>query len=558
MKAARPWRRIHRPTFLLALAALALAGALAAADPTVAPRAMAASQTASANAGGDEGSTAVIGLRRNQNGLSAFALARATPGTGAYRDYASVSTLAGRYGASEDTWRRVRGYLRRKGIRDAKLDTTRGFATAQLSQRQRRRAFPPPRRLRRLIGPVLFPSDFAQHRPRVAPTRPHVAERSGGPQRTGTPRGCAQGVGSGGLTPNQYRTAYGVDPLHARGLLGQGTRIALVETDGFNQTDLGRFARCFGFAAPHPTVHLVGLESELPPATETQLDTQIVAAIAPMARMDIFQSENAPAALVPLFAAPLNPAMTGGKPPQVISASLGFCEPMFGKRAAKLLEYVLAMTAGTGVTVVVAAGDTGSSACYPPKHRLDVAYPGSSAFVTSVGGTRLTLTPSNEIASEVVWNDAQFGSPSAGGGGRSRLAHRPDYQPGHAGAFSFRKVPDVAFHSSRFPGYAILTPDEGWAQVDGTSAAAPVLGAGALLAVQAEARAGVKPSGLLNPLLYQAAGAGTPGLFNDVTTGDNDLLRVGCCSARPGYDRASGWGSLDLASLADLVVDAGR
>lgn len=535
--------------------AIAVTASLAATPAATA--AQAAGTEHAAGTGAAKRSTAVIGLRRNQNALAAFAQSHSTPGTRAYRKYDSVTSLALRYGATEATWRRVRRYLRRKGIRNAKLDATRGFATARLSQRERRRAFPPPRRLRRLIGPVLFEPSSRQRAERVAPVRPHVAARSGGPKRTGTPAGCSRGVGSGGLTPNQYRTAYGVDPLHARGLFGQGTRIAFVETDGFRQADLDGFARCFGFVAPLPTVHSVGLRQENPPGTETQLDTQIAAAIAPRAQMDIFESGDAPNDLVRLFAAPLDRAKMGGAPPHVISASLGFCEPMFGKRAARLLDYVLAMAAGAGVTVVTAAGDSGSSACFTK--RLTVAYPASSTFVTSVGGTRLTLTAGNEIASEVVWNDFPFGAARAGGGGTSRIVHRPDYQQGGAGGFGFRKVPDVAFHSSGFPGYAILSDDGAprWAQVDGTSAAAPLLAAGTLLAVQAAARAGVKPPGPLNPLLYEAGDGGSPALLNDITRGDNDLFRVGCCSARPGYDRASGWGSLDLAALADLVVASG-
>lgn len=552
MAASGSWLR---PGSVLALACgIALTLSL-----TVTPVAVASGpDAAEGRQGAAARSTVVIGLRRDQNGLGAFAQARSTPGTQVYRDYRSVGTLARRYGATDETWQRVRQYLRRKGIRNAKLDVTRGFATARVSRRERMRAFPPPRKLRKLMRPVLFEPGSRQRSSRVAPLRPHVAARAGAPKRTGTPRGCDRGVGTGGLTPNQYRTAYGASSLRARGLFGQGTRVAFLEFDGFSQTDLNRFARCFGFGAPHPTVHLVGLGHELPPGTETQLDTQIASAIAPQARMHIFESGSGPGDFVRLAAAPLDPSRTGGAPPDVISASLGFCEPMFDRRAAKLLDYVLAMASGAGITVVVAAGDDGSTACF--NRRPAVAYPGSSTFVTSVGGTRLTLTPGNQIASEVVWNDSAFGSARAGGGGTSRIVHRPGYQQGQAGGFGFRKVPDVAFHSSGFPGYAILSDDGSpqWAQVDGTSAAAPLLAAGTSLAVQAASRAGVKPPGPLNPILYQAGEDGPPALFNDITSGDNDLFRVGCCSARPGYDRASGWGSIDLSVLANLVVATGR
>jgi subtilase family serine protease len=550
-----------RPTARPVLAALILVGALALAASLVPPPAATASQAEGSNrdaqaaAAGNKG-TVVIGLRRQQNQLSAFAQARATPGTGTYRDFASVSSLAQRFGATASTWRQVRQYLRSKGIRSAKLDVTRGFATARLSQRQRRRAFPAPRRVRRLIGPVLFSPGSGQRSRSAAPGHRHAATRSA-PQRTGMPAGCEEGVGSGGFTPNQYRTAYGVDSLHARGLLGQGMRIAFVETDGFSQPALNQFARCFDFAPPRPTVHLVGLRRELEPGNETQLDIQIAAAIAPLAQMDVFQADISTlrqiGKLVPLFAAPLDPKRTGGERPHVISSSLGFCEATFGKPAATLLDYVLSMAAGAGITIVNASGDNGSSACFT--RRRAVAYPPSSIFVTAVGGTRLTLTDGNEIDSEVVWND----DSGSGGGATSRFVHRPAYQQAHPGPFSFRTVPDVAFHSSGSPGYAIRGVENGgWAAIDGTSAAAPLLGAGALLAAQAADSAGVDPPGLLNPLLYQAARDGSPGLFNDITQGNNDVLRVGCCPAAPGYDRASGWGSLDLGALADLVVAAGR
>jgi len=500
----------------------------------------------------------VIGLRHRQGDLSAFAQAVSTPGSGMYRDFASASSLARRFGATDSAWRRVRRYLRRKGIRNAKLDATRGFAIARLSRRQRRRAFPPPRRLRRLIGPVLLapgPPVFGRSSAHAARGRGRAAARGATPRRTGSPAGCRQGVRSAGLTPNQYLTAYGIDSLHARGLFGQGTRIALVEFDGFDQRALNQFARCFGLVALRPTVHLVGLRRRLEPGNESQLDTQILTSIVPRAQVDIYESGTAPGDLVRLFAAPLDTRTGGRELPDVISSSLGFCEPRFRRPAARLLEYVLAMAAGAGITVVNAAGDSGSSACFT--RRRAVVYPASSIFVTSVGGTRLTLTSDNEIASEVVWNDLLFGSPGAGGGGTSRFVRRPAYQRGNLGASSFRTVPDVAFHSSGFPGYAIRSEGQ-WTSVDGTSAAAPLLGGGALLAIQAAADAGVQRPGLLNPLLYQAASGGSPGLFRDVTRGNNDLFRVGCCRAGPGYDRASGWGSLDLEALAGHVVAAGR
>jgi hypothetical protein len=37
-------------------------------------------------------------------------------------------------------------------------------------------------------------------------------------------------------------------------------------------------------------------------------------------------------------------------------------------------------------------------------------------------------------------------------------------------------------------------------------------------------------------------------LFDDVVLGHNDLFGLGCCTAGPGYDAASGLGSLRLGA----------
>jgi hypothetical protein len=65
--------------------------------------------------------------------------------------------------------------------------------------------------------------------------------------------------------------------------------------------------------------------------------------------------------------------------------------------------------------------------------------------------------------------------------------------------------------------------------------------------------------GFLNPLLYRiGSSAAGPQVFHDVTQGNNDVgpfipgghgRPLGCCSARRGFDEASGWGSVDFASL---------
>jgi hypothetical protein len=72
--------------------------------------------------------------------------------------------------------------------------------------------------------------------------------------------------------------------------------------------------------------------------------------------------------------------------------------------------------------------------------------------------------------------------------------------------------------------------------------------------------------GLLNPALYQLAAGGAPGIV-DVTSGNNTVSfsqgghrhTVPGFSARPGYDLASGVGTVDAAHFVrELAFLAGR
>jgi len=124
------------------------------------------------------------------------------------------------------------------------------------------------------------------------------------------------------------------------------------------------------------------------------------------------------------------------------------------------------------------------------------------------------------------------------------------------------------------PGYAIyctavfdcLGSDnvDPWLTVGGTSAGAPLLAGGIALIDQQLRAHGREDVGFLNPLLYALGGsrAGSS-VFYDVTAIGNDLgpfiksgngLPLGCCSARAGYDDATGWGSVDLARLSGQAL----
>lgn len=44
-------------------------------------------------------------------------------------------------------------------------------------------------------------------------------------------------------------------------------------------------------------------------------------------------------------------------------------------------------------------------------------------------------------------------------------------------------------------------------------------------------------------------------VFRDVVDGNNDVYDLGCCYAKPGYDMASGLGSIRFDQLADVLLE---
>lgn len=74
------------------------------------------------------------------------------------------------------------------------------------------------------------------------------------------------------------------------------------------------------------------------------------------------------------------------------------------------------------------------------------------------------------------------------------------------------------------------------------------------------------PLGWINPSLYKLAANGSRApIFRDVLTGGNDLgtrigpknggnnKPMGCCSAGPDFDAASGWGSVTIQSFSNAL-----
>lgn len=572
----------------------------------------------------------VFPLTANLRGLRERAIAVSSPGSPLYGHYASIAQLARRYGATATTKARAVDFLRHAGARAIRLDATGLFLDATLRAdtaerlfavelgqfRARRATFTAPAvgtpslppGLRGLVTGVIGldtqpvatsgalarapRADLAGPSLRVAGSDLRAAAAGSNPlahaaaqqasgyfPASGVQSGCAAARSTGGFTPNQYLTAYNFTPLQVAHLTGSGERVALIEIDGFKHSDITAFARCFGLRVPKINSFGVGLKRSLPPGGESTLDLEVMTAAAPgLKAIDVYESSaNETSALKALTA----PLQNQGYKPQVISASLGLCEPFVygavGRGGLRHTEGALEMAAAAGISFLDSSGDSGSADCTDNGTilpELSVNYPTSSWWVTGVGGTNIALNPDNTLNTQVVWNDTDLQPGSAGGGGVSKAFFRPPYQKGIV-ARNNREVPDVSMLADVAPGYAIYcsaaeacvtasNPDP-WQGVGGTSAGTPLLAGGFATVDQFMRMHGRQDLGLVNPLLYGLGrGPQAAAVFSDVTRFGNDVgpyisasgSPLGCCTAGPGYDDASGWGSVNLGAFAAAALAA--
>jgi kumamolisin len=584
----------------------------------------------------------VLPLRVRAAHLASFAEHVSTPGSALYGHYRSIAWISRRFGASARERALALRYLRRHGATHVRIDATGLFADASVSVDQAQAMFETslstprvdrahytvpatpvmiPRPLRVIItGVIGLDTQAAFTAPELAAAPRAVPELAAAPRATdttttpcgtgsggsgvggtttpgtcaastssgysgpnGTPQGCAAGLTTDGFAPNQYLDAYQFQPLHRAGLRGQGEEVALVEIDGFNDSDIDRFASCFDLRVPPIYAVPVGLPRLLSAGGEATLDLEVLdAAASQLKSIDVYEAAPDAAHVLRALTAPLQ---SSGYKPDVISVSLGLCESdtvaAVGRAGVAATESALQEASAAGISVLGASGDGGSAGCIgtsitdsTPLPKLAVTYPASSPWVTAIGGTNFDLNAQNQILSQVVWNDGSAQPGLAGGGGFSTLFKRPGYQSAVV-TQNQRALPDLALLADVAPGYDVYCSagadcdGRGWTTFGGTSAATPLLSGGFALVDQFLRDHGLQPLGLANPLIYKLAQAPPGGdpIVYDVTQGSNDVgpfiqsdgAPLGCCSAAAGFDEGSGWGGIDLAQFAaDAQAAQGR
>ncbi|MDX6698702.1 MAG: hypothetical protein QOE65_2099 [Solirubrobacteraceae bacterium] len=486
-----------------------------------------------------------LSLRQDHAAVSRFLNALDDPASPQYHHFISPAQFGARFGVSSAELARVRTALRAAGLE----------VTSSVPQRTSLGVRGRVADVERLFGTRLNEWVGADGRRYRAPVRPPripraldraVAAATGLDNR---PRYHFQAVPKEGLTPRISRTTYNVTPLHTRGVDGRGQTIAILSYDSFQDSDVAAFDRQMGIVGAPPVRH-VPVDGKIEPGdgqVEVDLDIDVVRNIAPRAQILNYEMPNdgRPMAVV------IDKIVADGKV-EVISNSWGACAVAYSAQQRAADQASIAAAAARGITMYVASGDAGSYDCQhsdPSDTRVSVDWPSSSPNAVAVGGTLLSVRRDNTYLTETGWEDPL--SNAGGGGGLSTFFARPAYQrgPGVQNRFSTgkRQVPDVAAAADGDSGWLIVTSGEA-VKVGGTSAAAPFWAASMLLVGQHARRQGAGRVGFANPLLYRIA-ARRDSPFHDVTAGGNRGYR-----ATPGWDYATGWGSPDVAALADSVV----
>lgn len=351
-------------------------------------------------------------------------------------------------------------------------------------------------------------------------------------------------VSPGGLKPTDVLAFYNLKSLRDRGLDGSGQTIVLLEIDDLpDLKDLNQFATKFGLPPFDPLLTIkrdTSWGTPIKPQGETVLDLEIIHEVAPKAKLVVYISGREVSHLNRAFDQLVNDHLGS-----ITSESLGACEVGVSSASRDIFASTEDRAVAQGMSHFVATMDSGAYMCGQDKDAA-ASFPSTLPTVTAVGGTTVFESIQGTYFKETAW-----GSPideKGTGGGASHYYALPDYQNGvaQAAGHGMRQVPDVAAAADPGTGFHIIFKGQ-VVQMGGTSASTPLWAATVALINQDLKKKGLREAGFANPALYWM-GRNSSKLhvppFHDVTTGNNLAY-----DASPGWDFATGWGSMDAGAL---------
>jgi subtilase family serine protease len=196
---------------------------------------------------------------------------------------------------------------------------------------------------------------------------------------------------------------------------------------------------------------------------------------------------------------------------------------------------------GVVQNLAVANSQCGDSGTTPSSAAWD-----DSPWALAVGGSIPNVSPTNgaKLGPDPLWHVPPPFAQFSEGAGFSAIFPRPAYQDAVEPSSPWRSVPDLTMDAQ-----------------DGTSESTPMV-AGVLSLATQENHANIGP---INPVLYGVLGpAGTRDGIEDVVSGNNSAdqpdgtVIVPGFTAGPGFDVASGWGTVYAPKFVPSLVAATR
>ena len=502
----------------------------------------------------------VIGLPlRNQPALTAFLQQLYDPNSPQYHKFLTPDQFTEKFGPTESDYQAVIAYAHAQGLTVTKthpnrmlVDVGGSVADIQKALHVTMRLYQHPTEARTFYAPDVEPSvpvgvailDISGLNSYSRP-HPNLIARP-----ISQPAGAMPNAGSGpdgSYMGNDFRAAYAPDVS----LIGAGQTVGLAQFDGYYPDDIAAYESQAGLPGVTLTNVLLDGVSGIPGyggadngVAEVSLDIEMAISMAPgLSKVIVYEGA--------FLNSVLNSIATDNLAKQ-ISMSWGWS----GGPSATT-DQILQQMAAQGQSFFVASGD--SDAYFPPGAVDDpnnFGTPAASPFVTSVGGTTLTMNSSGgSYASETVWNR---GNGVGSGGGVSTYYSIPDWQQGvsmsaNQGSTTGRNIPDVALTAENI--YVIYNNGSAHA-FGGTSCAAPLWAGFMALVNQQAAAYGRPPAGFINPAIYALAQGPFYGdYFHDTTNGNNiNNSSLNHYYAVTGFDLCTGWGAPNGASLVNALA----
>jgi len=318
------------------------------------------------------------------------------------------------------------------------------------------------------------------------------------------------------------------------GIITQGTVAQTI-------TDLKAFASRSGYPVPPVTTTVVGTPSgDTSGIDEWNMDTQssLAAAGGTIHSMILYNINSLSDANL---TAGFNRAVSDNLA-KVINVSIGGCESGFSGTE-QTDDQIFQTAVAQGQTFSISSGDSGAYECGASGGKAQ-SYPAVSPYVMALGGTTLSSSGATWVG-ETAWSctspsSCQQTANGGAGGGPSLTENAPSWQiaAGVLGSSTKRGVPDISLDAAPSSGAQVLINGSN-TPIGGTSLAAPLF-AGFWARIQA-AHGNTLPFPAAT--IYQGAAA-NPSWFHDVTSGNQGY------AAGPGWDYATGYGSIQVANLS--------